>query len=76
MRTTIEFDADTTKAIERLREKEGRGVSEAVNELIRRGLNAPARNTCFTPRTRALGVKIDVSNIADAIDLLEGPDAR
>jgi hypothetical protein len=27
-------------------------------------------------RPRRLGVRIDVSNIADALDLLEGPEAR
>ena len=76
MRTTVEFDTDTAKAIERLRETEGRGVSDAVNELIRRGLNAPSNVTRFVPRTRGLGISIDVSNVADALDLLEGPDAR
>ena len=76
MRTTIELDADTAKAIERLRRREGRGLGEAVNELIRRGLNAPARTERFVPRVRDLGLSIDVSNVADALDLLEGPEAR
>jgi hypothetical protein len=30
----------------------------------------------FVPRTRALGLKIDVSNVAEALDLLEGTDSR
>jgi len=38
MRTTVEFDDDAARAIERLRREEGIGVSEAVNRLIRRGL--------------------------------------
>ena len=59
-----------------LRRQEGRGLSEAVNELIRRGLNAPPRTGRFVPRVRDLGLSIDVSNVADAIDLLEGPEAR
>lgn len=41
MRTTVEFDPDTQRAIEAIRRDEGLGVSEAVNELIRRGLTAP-----------------------------------
>ncbi|MDN5762546.1 MAG: CopG family transcriptional regulator [Microlunatus sp.] len=76
MRTTIEFEADTTKAIERLRREDGRGVSEAVNELIRRGLNAPSSTPTFVQRTRPLGLKLDVSNIGEVLEVLEGPDAR
>lgn len=75
MRTTIELDPDTAKAVQRLR-GQGRGVSAAVNELIRRGLLAEPGERAFVPRTRRLGIRIDVSNVSDALDLLEGPDAR
>jgi hypothetical protein len=30
----------------------------------------------FVPRTAALGLKLDVSNVADALDFLEGPESR
>jgi Ribbon-helix-helix protein, copG family len=76
MRTTIEFDADTAKAIDHLRTTQGRGVSEAVNELIRRGMLSTSELPAFVPRTRALGLTIDVRNVADALDLLDGPEAR
>lgn len=76
MRTTVEFDADTARAIEQLRVDEGRGVSEAVNELIRRGMLTVASPAAFVPRVQPLGLKIDVSNVADALDLLEVSDAR
>lgn len=76
MRTTVEFDADTAKAVEALRAERGRGVSEAVNELIRRAMLATPDRPPFVPRTHALGLSIDVSNIADALDFLEGPEAR
>jgi hypothetical protein len=75
MRTTVELDRDTAQAVQALR-KQGRGVSEAVNELIRRGMMAPSQEKPFVARPRRLGVRIDVSNIADALDLLEGPEAR
>ena len=75
MRTTVELDRDTAQAVQALR-KQGRGVSEAVNELIRRGMMAPPQEKPFVARPRRLGVRIDVSNIADALDLLEGPEAR
>jgi hypothetical protein len=75
MRTTVELDPDTEQAVQALR-KQGRGVSEAVNELIRRGMMAHRQEKAFAARPRRLGVRIDVSNIADALDLLEGPEAR
>jgi hypothetical protein len=75
MRTTVELDRDTAQAVQALR-RQGRGVSEAVNELIRRGMMAPRQEKPFVARPRRLGVRIDVSNIADALDLLEGPEAR
>jgi hypothetical protein len=76
MRTTVELDPDTQKAIEAIRREEGLGVSEAVNELIRRGLTAPRNATTYRPIHRDLGLRIDVSNVADALDFLEGPRAR
>lgn len=76
MRTTIEFDSDTEKAVERLRRDEGLGVSEAVNTLIRRGLSAPPPATPYEPTHRRLGLRIDVSNVADALEVLEGSEAR
>ena len=77
MRTTVELDADSAKAVERLRRERGMGVSQAVNELIRRGLVArEPRPKPFRQRTRALGLCIDVSNVAEALETLEGPAAR
>jgi hypothetical protein len=76
MRTTVDLDADTAQAVQILRREKGRGVSEAVNELIRRGMLAEPRQQPFVPRSQRLGIRIDVSNVADALDLLEGPDAR
>jgi hypothetical protein len=65
MRTTVELDEDTMQAVQALRH-EGRGVSEAVNELIRRGMLTQPRQQPFVARTHRLGIKIDVSNVADA----------
>ena len=49
------------------------GLSEAVNHLVRRGMLDRPQNTHFKQRTSQLGMKIDVSNVAEALDLLEGP---
>ncbi len=76
MRTTVEFDDDTAQALAILRSESGMGVSEAVNALVRLGLLAEASPVPFVQQTRRLGVRIDVTNVADAIDLLEGHQAR
>lgn len=72
----MEFDDDTATAVEQLRRQRGIGVSEAVNELIRRGLLPREERPPFRQRTRRLGALLDVSNVADALDALEGPDHR
>ncbi len=76
MRTTIEFDADNAKALAQVRRESGMGVSEAVNHLVRRGLLEAEEQVPFVQQTHSMGLRIDVSNVADAIDLLEGPEAR
>lgn len=76
MRTTIKLDDDVSAAIEQLRSNSKMGVSEAVNLLIRRGLGAQKKRRRFVQRTSPLGLRIDVSNVAEALELLEGPTAR
>ncbi len=76
MRTTVEFDADTAAAIEQLRRERHIGVSEAVNELVRRGLLSREPRPAFVQKTYELGLRIDVSNVAEALELLDGPENR
>jgi hypothetical protein len=76
MRTTVDFDDDAARAVEELRRERGLGLSEAVNVLIRRGLLPRGPIAPFRQRTRSLGLKIDVSNVADALESLEGVEAR
>jgi hypothetical protein len=77
MRTTVTFDDDVAAAIERLRRERSVGLSELVNELVRRGLAAGAQPPRpFRQRTAPLGLRIDVTDVAEALDLLEGTDRR
>lgn len=76
MRTTVLLDDDTAAAVQKLRREQDKGVSEAMNELIRRGLRDSPRRERFVQRTFDLGLKINVSNVGDAIETLEGPAAR
>ncbi len=75
MRTTITFDADTAAAVERLRRERGIGVSAAVNELVRRGAAAPRPRPAFVQRTSAGHARIDVTDIAETLETLDGPGA-
>jgi hypothetical protein len=75
MRTTVEFDNDTAQAIDAIRRERGVGVSEAVNELIRRGLLTRPATQAFHQRTARLGLRVDVSNIADTLEALDGAAA-
>ena len=76
MRTTVQLDVDTARAVEDLRKARGMGMSEAINELIRTGLLPRGSAAPFHQRTAALGLRIDVSNVADALDALDGPNVR
>jgi Arc/MetJ family transcription regulator len=76
MRTTLSLDDDVAAAVRRLREERHIGLSDAVNELIRAGLATPARRAAFQQRTANLGLQIDVSSVADALERLDGAAAR
>jgi hypothetical protein len=76
MRTTVVLDEDVVAAIERLRRERSLGMSQALNELVRAGLATRPARTRFRQRTRRMGLRIDVSNIGEALEVLEGPDGR
>jgi hypothetical protein len=76
MRTTVSLDADVAAAVEQLRRERGIGLSDAVNELVRAGLRLPTQRSTFQQRTAKLGLRLDVSNVAEALDMLDGPAAR
>lgn len=76
MRTTVTLADDVAAAVEQLRRDRAIGMSEAVNELIRAGLasSGQARQP-FRLRSYDLGVHINVDNIAEALEVLDGPAA-
>jgi Arc/MetJ family transcription regulator len=71
VRTTVSLDDDTAAAVQRLRREHDLGVSEAVNQLIRRGLRPPASRPPYVHRTRALGLRSDVTDVGAVLDLLD-----
>ena len=76
MRTTVSLQDDVAAAVEEIRRTRHVGLSEAVNELARAGMAAPRRGRTFQQRSADLGIRIDVSNVAEALDTLDGPGAR
>jgi len=72
MRTTVVIDGDVAAEIARLR-REGLGVSEALNLLARRGMSKDAISTTvkYQHRTSKIGLKVDVTNVGDVLDLLD-----
>lgn len=76
MRTTVTIDDDVAAAVARLRRERGIGLSEALNELARSGMAVRPGRKRFKQRTASLGLRIDVSNIAEALEVLDGPAAR
>lgn len=73
MRTTVSLDDDVAAAVQRMRAERNIGLSEAVNELARAGLAVPSQRTRFVQRTVPMSARVDVTNIGDALEYLEGP---
>lgn len=76
MRTTVRLDPEVAAAAERLRRERHIGLGEAVNELARAGLARDRRATPFVQRTASLGLSVDVTDVADALELLEEDDGE
>ncbi|MGH3898280.1 MAG: ribbon-helix-helix protein, CopG family [Pseudonocardiaceae bacterium] len=76
MRTTVSLDDDVAAAVQRLRAERNIGLSEAVNELARAGLTVPSQRTRFIQRTFPMGARLDVTNVGDALEYLEGHSHR
>jgi metal-responsive CopG/Arc/MetJ family transcriptional regulator len=76
MRTTVSLDDDVVAAVDKLRKERHVGLSDAVNTLVRAGIAAPQKRRPFRQRTSDLGLSVDVSNVSEALDLLDGPAVR
>jgi Ribbon-helix-helix protein, copG family len=78
MRTTVTLAPDVAAAVDEIRRREGRGVSDVVNELARRGLrSASPASAPFVQKTSRNGVPlVPLDDVSEALDLLEGPRRR
>lgn len=76
MRTTVRLDPEVAAAAERLRRERHIGLGEAVNELARAGLSRRSEPRRFKQRTANVGLKIDVTDVADTLELLDKLDSQ
>lgn len=77
MRTTVTLAPDVSEAVERLRRERGAGLSETVNDLLRRGLLHGDERAHFVQRTSDLGrPRLELDDVSGVLDLLEGADRR
>lgn len=73
MRTTVTLDDDVVKAVEQIRRETGAGLSEALSALARLGMSEQRKpgRALFSPVTADLGLRLDVANIGDSLELID-----
>ena len=76
MRTTVTLDEDVAAAVGRLRRERGVGVSEAINQLARAGLAVKRSRPRFRQRSVPLNLRVDATNVAEALEQLDGASHR
>lgn len=82
MRTTVTLDGDIASRLEGLRKRRDQTFKEAVNTVLRAGLDhleAPAKKPAkrYTLRTVSLGPRLpNLDNVADVLAAIEGEHAK
>jgi hypothetical protein len=77
VRTTITLADDVAAAVEALTRKRGAGISDAVNELVRRGMRAQPPRARFTQQSSDMGpALLPIDDVAGVLEALDGPSAR
>lgn len=77
MRTTITLAEDVAVAVEQLRRRRGGGISDVVNELLRRGLAQQPPVAPFRQQSSDMGAaRLALDDVAGLLDALEGDDRR
>lgn len=76
MRTTVRLDPEVAAAVEHLRREHHIGLGEAVNELARAGLSQTQKPARFRQRTASVGLNVDVTDIANTLELLDQHNAE
>ncbi|MDO5092919.1 MAG: CopG family transcriptional regulator [Propionibacteriaceae bacterium] len=75
METTVRLDPEVAAEAEHLRRKHNIGLGEASNELARAGSTQKEQPSRLQQRTANIGLKADITNIAEALEMLDEYDA-
>ncbi|MEL4357703.1 MULTISPECIES: CopG family transcriptional regulator [unclassified Luteococcus] len=75
MRTTVNLEAEAERLVADLRREKQLGLSEAVNELIRRGAASHRTDYVFPEMTFEMGAKIPLESTSALLELLDEVDA-
>lgn len=78
MRTTLTLEDDLVSILEAEMNRSGRTLDQTVNEYLRLGLNAQSMRKPFVVKPFNFGTPegANYDNVAELLDLLEGPDRR
>ena len=72
MRVTVTIAPDVAAEVERLRRQQGLYLGDALNLLARRGMEATtSARRPYVHRSHDLGLRVDVSNVAEALELTD-----
>ena len=74
VRTTVTFDPDVAKILERLQKERGVGLSDVVNDAVRDASEPTPKGTPkrFVQTTSDMGpFKMPIDNIGEVLDILE-----
>jgi hypothetical protein len=74
VRTTINLEDDVISEVAKLQRDRGIGLSAAVNELARAGFKNARRDYQYEHVTHDMGALIDLSDVADVLELLDDVD--
>ncbi len=79
MRTTLTLDDDVEAQLRREMKRSGKTFKEAVNDAVREGLarrNTSSRIEPFVVEARPMGTRpgLDYSNVAELLEVAEGPE--
>lgn len=82
MQITLTLDDDLALALQEEVKRSGRPLKETIDALLRRELRPPARDRSTKPfrvRPRHMGnppPDLDIDNIGELLDRIEGPSRR
>ena len=74
MRVTFRLEKDVARALDVLQRKTGLRREELVHQLLRLGRERLANQPRFLQRTAPLGLRVDVTDVPNALEELEEPE--